>query len=122
MALTKDGGGSLTPLTASGNTDAIDLSAHDLCVCTIEHTNKTGTVTAEGTCQPQVSHDGTNFKNDGGAFSLGSASAGSVTRTYTPPGGGTTIRAVRFVYTEPTYSGTPSGDNTLTVSYSRAAS
>ena len=115
MALTK-ASASLAELTAAGNTAAADISDAYAAVFSIRHANGTGTITVGATVQPQISHDGTNWRNDGGAFVFGLAASTTELRTYVPPTDGLAIaNDVRFVYTVPTGS----TGHTLNVDYSR---
>jgi hypothetical protein len=114
MALTK-ANASLAELTAAGNTATADISAAYAAVFSIRHTNGTGTITVGATVQPQISHDGTNFRNDGGAFVFGLTASATELRTYVPPTDGLAVKDVRFVYTVPTGS----TGHTLNVDYSR---
>jgi hypothetical protein len=100
MALTKSNG-SITQLTATGNSVSVDVSDSYASVFSIRHTNVNATVTAGGVVQPQISHDGTNWRNDGGAFVFGTALATEL-RTYVPPTDGLAVKNVRFAYTFPT--------------------
>lgn len=104
MSLTKSSG-SITQLTSAGNSIAVDLSDAYAATFSIRHTNGTGTITVGATVQPQISHDGTNWRNDGGAFLFGLTASATELRTYTPPTDGLAIaNDVRFVYTVPTGS------------------
>lgn len=114
MALTK-ADASLAQVTATGNTAEASLSDAYSGVFTVTHANGTGTITAGAQVQPQISHDGTNFSNDGGAFVFGTTASTTEARTYTPPEGGLTVQKVRFSYTAPSGS----TGHTLNVRYSR---
>lgn len=114
MALTKSNG-TLTQLTASGDSAEIDASGSYAVAVSIKHVNGTGSISAGATLQPQISHDGTNWHNDGGAFVFGTTASATEYRTYVPPCDGITIAKVRFVYIAPTGS----TGHTLDVAYSR---
>jgi hypothetical protein len=103
MALTKTNG-SITQLTGAGNSVTVDTSDAYAAAFSIRHVNGTGTITAGATVQPQISHDGTNWRNDGGPFLFGLTASATELRTYVPPTDGLAIKAVRFVYTVPTGS------------------
>jgi hypothetical protein len=115
MALTKSSS-TLAQLTAGGNTASADVSAAYAAAFSIKHHTGTGTITAGGQVQPQVSHDGTNFYPDGGALQFGMTASADEYATYTPPEDGLPISAVRFAWTVPTGS----TGHTLDVSYSKA--
>lgn len=113
MALTKTNG-TLTQLTATGDTGSVDTSASYAAVVSLVHVNGTGTITAGATIQPQISHDGTNWINDGGAFQCGTTASATERFTYVPPADGITLGKARFAYTAPTGS----TGHTLDASYS----
>lgn len=107
--------GAITQLTASGNSDAIDVSGGYALTVSVKHTNGTGTITAGATVQPQISHDGVNWFNDGGAFTFGTTASAVEYRTYVAPNEGFTLQKVRLVYTAPTGS----TGHTLDAAYSQ---
>ena len=112
MALTKTDH-SLAQITATGATAAADIEAAYAAVFSLRY-NHTGTATVGATVQPQISHDGTNWRNDGGAFVFG-LDAGLQHRTYVPPTDGLAIHQVRFDFTAPVTATSPLFD----VDYSR---
>lgn len=114
MALTKSAA-TLAQLTTTGNTAEADLSTAYAAVFSISHANGTGTISAAATIQPQVSHDGTNWFDDGGAFSAGTVASETNVFTYVPPTDGLPIAGVRFAYTAPTGS----TGHALDVAYSK---
>jgi hypothetical protein len=114
MALNKVDG-TLAQLTATGNTDAIDLVDAYSAAVTVRHTNGTGTITAGAIVQPEISHDGTNFYPSGGAFVFGTTESAVGHRDYVPPEAGFPIKAVRFAYTAPVGS----SGHTLDVAFSK---
>ena len=105
LTATKSGRATLTQLTGSGNTAAAAISTARVAVFTVLMTNGSATITVGATVQPQISYDGTNWVNDGGAFSFSTTASTTEYRTYVPPGGGLPVHSVRFVYTAPTTSG-----------------
>ena len=95
----------LTQVTATGNSNAITLGATDVeLAVSVKHVNGTGSITVGATVQPQISHDGTNYFNDGQAYTFGLTASATEYRTYVPPEGGATVQKVRFAYTSPTGS------------------
>lgn len=103
MALTKTNG-SLTQLTATGNTAAIDLTDAYSVAISLIHVNGTGTITAGAQVQPQISHDGSNYRNDGGPFLFNTTASATEHRTYTAPTDALAVKFVRFAYTAPSGS------------------
>lgn len=114
MALTKTNG-SLSQLTATGNSGAIDLTDAYAAVFSIRHVNGTGTITAGAQVQPQISHDGSNYRNDGGVFVFGTTASATELRTYVPPTDGLSVQHVRFAYTAPSGS----SGHTLNVEFTK---
>ncbi len=106
--------GTLTQLTATGNTAVIAVDSDLALLCSIEHNNGTGTITAGATIQPQISHDGTNWFDYGGAFTCDLTASSEQFFTFEMqlpmPG-----NDVRFAYTAPTGS----SGHTLDVAYTR---
>ena len=100
MPLTKTNG-SITQLTTTSNSVVVDVSDAYAAVFSVRHANGTGTITAAATVQPQISHDGTNWRNDGGAFAFGLDASTTELRTYVPPTDGLAVKSVRFAYTAP---------------------
>lgn len=114
MALTKSDG-SLTQLTASGNTAAIDVSDAYAATVSIIHATGSGTISSGGEVQPEISHDGTNYRPDGGAFVFGTTASTTEYASYTPPTDGLAVKSVRFAWTVP---GGSTG-HTLDVEYTK---
>ena len=114
MATASRTAGTLTQLTATGNTGVIAVDTDLALLCSIEHNNGTGTITAAATIQPQVSHDGTNWFDYGGAFTCDTTASSQQFFTFAVdlplPG-----NDVRFSYTAPTGS----TGHTLDVAFTR---
>ena len=104
MALTKSNH-SLAQITATGATAAADIEAAYAAVFSLRY-NHTGTATVGARAQPQITHDGTNWRNDGGAFVFDLA-AGLQQRTYVPPTDGLAVKQVRFDFTAPVTATSP---------------
>jgi hypothetical protein len=102
MALTK-ANGTITQLTATGNSTEIDFSDAILGAISIRHTNGTGTITVGAAVRVEISHDGTSWDTDT-TFVFGLTASATEFRSYTPPAEGGTIDAVRLAYTVPTGS------------------
>lgn len=116
MALTKNAG-SITQLTATGSSVAVDLGSSYAATFSIKHVNGTGTITAGAIVQPQITHDGTNWFNDGGPIVFGLTASATEFRTYVPPTDGIAVGSVRFSYTAPTGS----SGHTFDSDYSRVS-
>jgi hypothetical protein len=101
MALTKSNG-SITQLTATGNSVTVDVSDSYASAFSIRMTNGSATITVGASVQPEISHDGTNWRRDGGAFVFSTTASATEFRTYTPPTDGLAVKNVRFAYTAPT--------------------
>lgn len=91
----------LPQLTSTGDTVEVDLSDAYAAVISLRHANGAGSITAGATVQPQLSHDGVNWRNDGGAFAFSNSAGAIEHRTYVPPTDGLAVKAVRFAYTAP---------------------
>ena len=99
MALTK-ANGTITQLTAAGNSTSMSFSDAYAGAISIKHVNGTGTITAGAEVVVQISHDGTNWETDT-TFTFGTTASETEFRTYTPPADGLPIHSVRLVYTVP---------------------
>ena len=114
MALTK-ANGSITQVTATGNSTEIDVANAYAAAVSIKHVNGTGTITAGAVVKVQISHDGTNWEADT-TFTFGLTASATEFRTYTPPADGLPIDAIRLAYTAPTGS----SGHTLDARFSKA--
>lgn len=110
--------GTLAQLTATGDTAPADISDAYSASFSVRHVNGTGSITAGAVVQPQISYDGANWENDGGAFKFGVVAEAQEFRTYIPPADGFPIHSVRFAYTAPVGS----TGHTLDVSFGVAES
>lgn len=99
MALTKSSG-TITQLTAAGNSTSMSFSDAYAGTISIKHANGTGDITAGAIVKVQISHDGTNWEDDV-SFTFGITASDTEFRTYTPPADGLPINSVRLNYTVP---------------------
>lgn len=104
--------GSLTQLSATGNTGEIATASKLGLICSIKHVNGTGTITSGAEIQPQVEHN-TNWFDFGGAFAADADESSENVFTLSLPAESIPGSAVRFAYTAPSGS----TGHTLNVEY-----
>lgn len=97
MALTKSSG-SITQLTATGNSTTTSLAGAYQATAGLKHVNGTGTLSQGAQVQPQWSPDGAAWFDLGGPIAFGTSATATETRTVDLPAAAS---AVRFVYTAP---------------------
>lgn len=108
MALAKNSV-AIAQLTASGTSASQDLSAGIAPVCSLRHSNGTGSITAAGTAQVQYQLSGAArwYAPPGLLITFSTTAAATDDRTVSLPDAAT---AARIVYTAPTGATSPTLD------------